>query len=152
MENHQECPLRPDVLTLSTQVVYAPTELLPVNRRLVLDPEMRTVLLLSLNEEAETPFFRTFLLSPSATPMFLALLQHYPHHCPHRELFAMLYPHGRHLDESTWEQERNLAIPLIRRALKSLLPILRECGLQALSVRGQGYVLAPLAPSQKPAL
>ena len=83
------------------------------------------------------------MVPPTAAPILLALLQHYPQHCPYRELFAVLYPHSRHLDEHAWEQERGRAIPLIRRALKALLPILRGCGLQAHAVRGQGYVLAP---------
>ena len=121
MEKHQGCPPRPDILTVSTQFVFAHADLLPANRRLMLDPDMRTVLLLSLEEEEGDPFFRTFQLPPTATPVFLALLQRYPHHCTHRELFAMLYPDSWNLDEHAWEQERELAIPLIRQALKSLL-------------------------------
>ncbi len=143
MEKHQRCPPRPEGLAVSTPIVFAHASLLPAGRRLLLDPEKRTVVLLSLEEEGEVPSFHTFRLPPTATPILLALLQRYPHHCTHRELFHVLYPHGRNLDERVWEQERDLAIPLIRRALKSLLPTLRGCGLQALSLRGQGYVLAP---------
>ncbi len=142
MEKHRGYPSQPEVLAVSTPIVFAHASLLPAGRRLLLDPKMRMVVLLSLEEEGEVPSFRTFRLPPTATPILLALLQRYPHQCTHRELFHVLYPHGRTLDEHAWEQERDLAIPLIRRALKSLLPTLRGCGLQALSLRGQGYVLA----------
>ncbi|HET8846723.1 MAG TPA: hypothetical protein VFN35_34995 [Ktedonobacteraceae bacterium] len=136
-----------ETITPSTQIVFAPSEVLAAGKRLVVDVETRTVLLLT-SEDANT-VFRTFLLPPTGAPLFLTLLQHYPHPCSHRELFTALYPHSRSMNEQAWNQERGRALPQIRRALKSLLPVLRGCELQALALRGQGYVLAPLVPTQE---
>jgi hypothetical protein len=86
--------------------------------------------------------FRSFPLTPSAEQVFLSLLQAYPRYCSHRSLFLALFPETASNDEHTWLQEKDLAIPLVRRALKSLLPTLRACGLQAISLRGRGYMLA----------
>ncbi|HVT97685.1 MAG TPA: hypothetical protein VHE33_09270, partial [Acidobacteriaceae bacterium] len=46
------------------------------------------------------------------------------------------------------DQEKALALPVIRRALRSLQPTLRRCGLRAIAQYRQGYVLAPLLPSE----
>src|SRR5258708_6454846 len=139
----------PESTASSAQVLFDHAEILPVGRRLLLDLETRTAILLSLAEGESSCLFRTFLLPPTAAPIFLVLLQTYPHHCTHRALFHALYPQTGSMDEQEWDQKKDLAIPLIRRALKALLPTLRGCGLQAVSLRGQGYVLAPLSPSQE---
>jgi len=129
--------------------VFANPSLLPAQTRLLLDPENHTALLVSLEGAALSPLFRSFPLTPSATQVFLSLLQAYPHACSHQALFRALYPEACSPDEQAWDQEKDLAIPLIRRALKSLLPTLRGCGLQAVALRGQGYVLAKLSQTQE---
>jgi hypothetical protein len=116
--------------------------MLPADTRLLLDPVTHTAILLSVVGVESFPMFRSFPLTPSAEQVFLSLLQAYPRYCSHRSLFLALYPDTASNDEHAWVQEKDLAIPLIRRALKSLLPTLRACGLQAISLRGRGYMLA----------
>jgi hypothetical protein len=145
MEKRLACSPPPESTAIAAQAMFD----LPAGKRLLLDMEKRTAIVLSQEEGGSSCLFHTFLLPPTAAPIFLVLLQTYPRHCTHRILFRALYPQIGNIDEQGWDQERNLAIPLIRRALKSLLPALRGCGLQAISLRGQGYVLAPLLLSQE---
>lgn len=116
--------------------------ILPTQTRLVLDPVTHTAMLLSERGVESVPLFRFFSLTPSAQQVFLSLLQAYPQYCSHRSLFLALYPETACQEEQVWMEEKDLAIPPVRRALKSLLPTLRACGLQAISLRGQGYLLA----------
>jgi hypothetical protein len=147
MEKHLVSLSTPACTDLSVQVFVDPT-LLPVGMQLLLDVETRTALLLAFEEGTSPCLFRTFPLTPSAAQIFLVLLQAYPDHCTHRALFHALYPGGESKGEQAWERERDLALPLVRRALKSLLPTLRGCGLRAVSLRSQGYVLARIPQAQ----
>jgi hypothetical protein len=129
--------------TLPTAVFTLPG-ILPADRRLLLDPEMHTAILLSLEGSDAVPIFSSFQLTPSATTIFLTLLQAYPQYCSYQSLFRSLYPSTLARDEGECVWEKDLAVPSVRRALKALLPALRSLGLQVISLRSQGYVLAAL--------
>lgn len=122
--------------------VFALPGILPADRRLLLDPETHTAILLAVEGSDAVPMFRSFQLTPSATTVFFTLLQAYPHHCSYQSLFWSLYPPAPTQDEREQTWERALAVPPVRRALKALLPALRSFGFQVISLRGQGYVLA----------
>jgi biotin operon repressor len=123
--------------------VFTLPDLLPANMRLLLDPETHTAILLSLEGAESLPLFRSVPLTPASASVFLTLLQAYPLHCSHRSLYRSLYPSPESDDDDAWwGQVKDLALPMVRRALKALLPALRICGLQVVSLRGQGYILA----------
>ena len=122
--------------------VFAYPELFPADMRLLLDGETHTALFVSLEAGDARPVFRSLPLTPASATIFLALLQAYPAYCSHRVLYRCLYPSPESDDEDAWwGQVKDLALPMIRRALKTLLPALRICGLQVVSLRGQGYLL-----------
>jgi hypothetical protein len=127
---------------VSSVSVFVLPGILPADRRLLLDPVTHTAILLAVEGSDAAPMFSSFQLTPSATTVFLMLLQAYPHYCSYQSLFHSLYPPTLAQDERDQVWERKLAIPPIRRALKALLPALRSFGLQVISLRGQGYVLA----------
>jgi len=130
--------------------VFALPEILPANTRLLLDPEAHTVSLLTQEGVEAAPMLRSFSLTPSTTRLFLSLLQTYPLHCSHRALFLSLYPDTeKQREREWWTHDKDLALPLVRRALRSLLPAFRACGLRAVSLRGQGYVLASASTSNE---
>lgn len=113
---------------------------------MLVDPVTRTALVFSLVSGETAPLVRTFALTPSGTRVLLALLRAYPSFCSHRDLFLALSPQTAAHEESEdgVDHARNL-LP-VRRALKSLLPMLRACGLRAVALRGQGYLLAAAVP------
>ncbi len=130
--------------------VFVLPGILPADRRLLLDPETHTAILLALEGSDAVPMFRSFQLTPSATAVFFTLLQAYPHYCSYQSLFHSLYPPGPAPSEREQVWEKELALPPVRRALKKLLPALRSFGLQVISLRGQGYVLASAhAPARR---
>jgi DNA-binding winged helix-turn-helix (wHTH) protein len=114
---------------------------LPAETWLLLDAEAHTVTLLTLQGAERIPTFRSFQLTPSATTIFLTLLQAYPQSCSYQSLFDSLYPQQANR-EQVWE--KSLAVPPVRRALKALLPMLRSFRLRVISLRGHGYVLAAM--------
>ena len=122
--------------------------ILPADRRLLFDPETHTVLLLTVAGSDAVPMFQSFQVPPSASRVFFTLLQAFPQYCSHQTLFRSLYPQIPEEDQQEWNWQQMLAVPLVRRALKALLPVLRGCGLQAISLRGQGYVLAAITHPQ----
>lgn len=131
--------------------VFAFPELFPADIRLLLDIETHTAIFLSLQEGETLPRFRSVPLTPASATIFLALLQAYPFHCSHQSLYRSLYPSPECTDDDAWwEQIKDLALPLIRRALKTLAPALKTCGLQAISLRGLGYLLAPATMPKGP--
>jgi DNA-binding response OmpR family regulator len=121
--------------------VFALPEILPAHTRIVLDVQARLTLLLTLNEGEAAPLVRSFQLTPSATRVFLALLQAYPQHCPYQTLFSALYPASQEAPSAVWEHY----VRPIRRALRHLSPILRAFGLEVVALRGHGYLLTPAA-------
>ncbi len=124
---------------VSAAAVFVLPGLLPAEKRLLLDPETHTALLLAGEGSGAALVVR---LTPSATAVFLRLLQAYPSACSYQALFRSLYSPPPAPDERDRAWERALAVPPIRRALKALLPALRRFGFQVISLRGQGYVLA----------
>lgn len=129
-------------LPASPAYVFDFPEMLPAKTRLLLDPVTHTALLLSVEGVESFSLCCSFPLTPSTEQVFLSLLQAYPRYCSHRSLFLALSPGSESTNEHVWVQEKDLAISLVRRALKSLLPAFRACGLQAISLRGRGYMLA----------
>ncbi|HEU5376343.1 MAG TPA: hypothetical protein VFV38_12940 [Ktedonobacteraceae bacterium] len=128
--------------TSSSASVFVLPGLLPAEQRLLLDPETHTALLLTVAGADAFSWFRFFPLTPSATQVFLTLLQAYPRACSYQSLFRSLYPLASTHEEREEVWESKLAVPPIRRALKALLPTLRSLGWQVISLRGQGYLLA----------
>jgi biotin operon repressor len=109
---------------------------------LLLDPETHTAIVLTIEGSDAVPMLRSFSLTPSATRVFLTLLQAYPHYSSFQSLFRSLYPSPPAQDGQELAWERALSVTPVRRALKALLPMLRSLGWQVVSLRGQGYVLA----------
>lgn len=125
----------------SVAVVFDVQGLLPHDARLLLDTQTNTAILLRFEGRALASTHRSCQLTPSATRIFLCLLQAYPAFCSYRSLFLTLYPLPKARDgERLWQRE--LALRPIRRALVALLPALRSFGLQVVALRGQGYLLA----------
>ena len=113
---------------------------MPHDARLLLDAQTNTAILLRFEGITLASTHRSFQLTPSATRIFLCLLQAYPAFCSHQALFLTLYPLPQARDgERVWQ--RDLALRPIRRALVALLPALRSFGLQVVALRGQGYML-----------
>lgn len=124
--------------------VFAIPELFSTSMQLRLDVETHTALFVSLQGGEAFPQVRSVPLTPASARLFLALLQAYPWHCSHQSLYLALYPSPERVDDADWwEQVKDLALPMIRRALKKLAPALRTGGVQVISLRGQGYLLAP---------
>src|SRR5579885_1388497 len=126
----------------SPALVFPLPGLLPADRRLLLDPETHTAIVLTIEGSDAVPMVRSFSLPPSATRVFLTLLQAYPHYSSFQSLFRSLYPSSSAQDRQEPAWERALSVTPVRRALKALLPMLRSLGWQVVSLRGQGYVLA----------
>ncbi len=131
----------------AAQVFLLP-EILPEQTRILLDSHSRTALLLHLDCGEAAPLLYSFQLTPSAARIFLALLQTYPQYCPYPTLFAALYPAAQGESSQMWEQQ----VRPIRRALVALTPALRAFGLEAVALRGHGYVLASLSSAKDSAV
>ena len=129
-----------EVTPQTTQVFVLP-EVLPAHRRIVLNVHAHVAVLLELDGENPAPLVRSFPLSPSASRIFLALLQAYPRHCPYSTLFLALYPASQGVASERWEQY----VRPIRRALRYLTPVMRSFGLQVIALRGHGYLLSAFA-------
>ncbi len=137
MEKHPSPP--------STQAatVFVIPELFQADVQLRLDVETSTALFLSLQSGEAFPQIRSVSLTPASTRLFLALLQAYPWPCSYQSLYRVLYPSPKRTDDDDWwEQVKDFALPTIRRALRKLAPALRTGGVQAIALRGQGYLLA----------
>jgi hypothetical protein len=117
-------------------------EMLPADRRLLLDPGAHTAILFKGDGAWGDLQFHSFSLTPSAAQLFFTLLQAYPHYCSYHMLFCALYASTPRQDELGRIEDSTLMVLPVRRALKTLLPTLRSLGLQVISLRGQGYVLA----------
>jgi hypothetical protein len=143
MEKHPS-PQSTSGETTQAVAVFAIPELFSADMQLRLDVETHTALFLSLQGGEAFPLVRSVSLTPASTRIFLALLQAYPWHCSHQSLYRVLYPSPERADDDDWwEQVKDLALPMIRRALKKLAPALRTGGVQVIALRGQGYLLAP---------
>lgn len=125
--------------------VFTLPGILPEQTWIQLDAHARMVMLLSLDSGKAAPVLHAFPLTPSAARVFLALLRAYPQHCPYQTLLSALYPASQDEYEPRWEHR----VRPIRRALAALAPVLQTFGLDAVALRGRGYVLAPAAPSSK---
>ena len=128
---------------------FALPEIFPEQRRLLVDVQACTALLLNLDNGPAGPsvmLVDSFHLTPSAGRVLLALLQAYPHHCPYQTLFAALYPasqapvSSRHVG---WE----LHVRPLRRAIRTLGAMVQSCGIEVVALRERGYVLAPARAS-----
>ncbi len=121
--------------------IFALPEILPERTQVLLDIRSCTAILLNQEREGSTPLLHFCQLTPSAARVFRALLKAYPQHCPYQTLFAALYPASLTTPSPVWEQY----VRPIRRALRHLAPVLRAFGLEVVSLRGHGYLLAPAA-------
>jgi hypothetical protein len=141
IERTSSFPLSQTASSASVQAFALPPELLSADMRLLLDSCSNTVILLHLENADLAASHSSFQLTPSAMRVFLLLLQAYPAYCSYQSLFLALYPLAQE-QEANRIWQRDLALRPIRRALVALSPALRGLGLQAISLRGQGYVLA----------
>lgn len=78
-------------------------------------------------------------LTPSATSIFFALLQAYPHYCEYSTLLSTLYP----TEETSLSSFQHLNIRPVRNALYILTPVLQALETEAVVLRKRGYLLAP---------
>lgn len=126
----------------STSVVsaFALQGMLPGPLRLLLDVNTNTVIALRFEGTALASSHAAFSLTPSAARILHCLLQAYPAVCSHQSLLFALYPSPRS-PEATHVWERDLALRPIRRALATLVPVLRLLGIAVASLRGRGYIL-----------
>ncbi|HEU5376970.1 MAG TPA: helix-turn-helix domain-containing protein [Ktedonobacteraceae bacterium] len=130
--------------TTQAASVFAIPELFQADMQLRLSVETHTALFVSLQGGEAFPQIRSVSLTPASTRLFLALLQAYPWPCSYQSLYHVLYPSPKRTDDNDWwEQVKDLALPMIRRALKKLAPALRAGRVQVIALRGQGYLLAP---------
>jgi hypothetical protein len=131
-----------DEMAPQTTQVFVLPEVLPAHKRIVLNVHAHVAVLLELDGENPAPLVRSFPLSPSASRIFLALLQAYPQHCPYPTLFLALYLASQEALSEGWEQY----VRPIRRALRYLTPVMRSFGLQVIALREHGYLLSAFAP------
>jgi len=131
-----------DEMAPQTTQVFVLPEVLPAHRRIVLNIHAHVAVLIELDGEQSAPLVRSFPLSPSASRIFLALLQAYPQHCPYPTLFLALYLASQEALSEGWEQY----VRPIRRALRYLTPVMRSFGLQVIALREHGYLLSAFAP------
>src|SRR5579885_988455 len=123
--------------------VFVFPDVFPSHCQLFLDRNTHVAVLLFREETESPPLLRFVPLTPTSANIFLALLHAYPLHCTHQSLYRSLYPSSGGTDEDLWwDQMKAFALPIIRRALKTLGPALRSCGLRVVSLRGEGYLLA----------
>ncbi len=126
-------------------LLHLPLEgLLPVNLTLVVNPSMRTAILLTSTAEGEAQVLSQQRFTPNGMRVLVPLLRAYPQHCPYEALIASLFSisfdQARQQLQGSWK----VAIRPVRRAISSLLAGLRALGLQVRSVRGAGYLLEAL--------
>jgi len=112
---------------------------------LLLDLSARTAVLLRLGEGESVSLLRSRQLTPSGAKVFLALLQAYPQHCEFARLFASLdlpQPEKETMYGEKHGADWEIAVRPVRRAIATLAPMLAAFGLQLLSLRNRGYLLA----------
>ena len=119
--------------------------LFPEHLQLLLNLSVRTAVLLRLSEDESISLLHSQLFTPSGAKIFLALLQTYPKHCEFTHLFACLdlpQPEAKPLYSRKRRTDWELAIRPVRRAIAALAPLLPGFGLQTISLRNKGYLLA----------
>ena len=131
-----------DCGNVSYAIIFSLPELFPPHTHLLLNVSTSTAILLRFEGTDLASCHRAFQLTPSATRVLWSLLRTYPAPCTYRLLFRALFPQAGE-EKRFWETEGGRRP--VRRALVTLLPFLRGCGLRAVSLRGQGYILAPMA-------
>ncbi len=121
----------PQALGRKTQMFILP--FLPDRTRILLDEYAHTAIL----DAGELPVI--YRLTPSATKIFRALLQAYPHYCEYGTLLSVLYPTEEEHTSSVWHHH----VRPVRNALRALMPALQSFGLEVIALRKKGYLLAP---------
>jgi hypothetical protein len=119
-------------------------DLLQEKQTLVLNPATRTLSLLYIEADEGARMITEHQFSRNGMNILTLLLQHYPGYCPYEALFASLFSmtarQGRRILEENWE----LNIRPVRRAIGLIGEGLRLFGLKVYAVRGKGYVLRKL--------
>jgi hypothetical protein len=117
--------------------------LLPDNQTMVVNPAMRTAILL-YNEAGEARVVTQHVFSPNGMRVLVPLLQSYPDYCPYAVILTSLFPlsieKSRALLQEAWE----LSTRPVRRAIGSAATGLQSFGLRVYSLRGLGYILRPI--------
>lgn len=145
MSEERNAPILSSKSTESAAQGFTLPGILPERTWILLDTHARMVIFLKLDSKEATPLFRAFPLTPSATRVFLALLRSYPQCCPYQTLLCALYPASQEEHAPAWEHH----VRPIRRALVALAPVLQTLGLDAIALRGHGYMLVPAALSSQ---
>lgn len=133
-----------DLLVSLSACAFTLPGILPPASCLLLDLRTRTAIHLHLEQGILAPLVGGCPLRPSASRVFLALLQAYPQYCSYQQLFTMLYASVEERHRPVW----NPAIGLrpVRRALSSLSPALQYFGLAVIALRTHGYLLTSATP------
>jgi hypothetical protein len=117
--------------------------LLPVEQKLVVNPSLRTVILLSTNAGgAQVVIDRQF--SPNGIGVLLPILQTYPHYCSYEAILASLLHLSLGESRRLLQETREACIRTLRRSIGSIRAGLRDFGLKVHSLRGLGYILKAL--------
>ncbi len=124
---------------------FSSTDLFPPNHTLVINIAMRTgTLFYTEPGEGKPRIIRQQQFSPNGIRVLLPLLQSYPHYCPYNVLLASLFPLSLEASNQQLQEEWEMAIRPVRRAIGSIMASLRLFGLTVHSLRGAGYLLKPL--------
>ncbi len=121
--------------------------LFPDHIQLLLDFSTRTAVLLRSDEGGAVSLLHSQQLTPSGFNVFLALLQAYPRPCLFTTLFACLaLPQPKVTPEVLPFNGRDpdwvIAVRPLRRVVSTLTPMVSAFGLQVISLRNKGYLLA----------
>jgi hypothetical protein len=124
--------------------MHLPLEgLLPADQTLVVNPSLRTVILLS-NNAAGAHIVMQQLFSPNGMRVLVPILQAYPHYCSYEALLASLFRLSLQESSRLLQETREACIRTLRRSIGSIRAGLRFFGLKVHALRGLGYLLKAL--------
>jgi len=118
--------------------------LLPDGQTLVVNPAMRTAILLAHEASNGASVLAQHVFSPNGMRVLVPLLQAYPDYCPYEVLLSTLFPLSidqcRKLLREAWD----LSVRPVRRAIANIVVGFHSFGLKVYSLRGLGYILRPV--------
>lgn len=118
--------------------------LLPDNHTLIVNSAIRTATLFRNEESGGAHIVTQHLFSRNGMRVLVPLLQVYPDYCPYEILLASLFPISIDQCRTLLQEEWEVAVRPVRRAIGGIMTGLRSFDLQVISLRGMGYLLKRL--------
>jgi len=123
--------------------------LLAPNQKLMINPSIRTVTLVSTAPDGETQFIAQQQFSPNGMRVLIPLLEAHPDYCPYEVLLASLcslpLEEARRQLQEMWD----ISIRQVRRAINSLRAGLAAFGLGIRTIFSDGYQVEALRKKRR---